>query len=184
MMNNSVTCPFPYFQVQFRIQPTKIRRLVWEHAAPLKVSSKDFSTVQLLPAQMEVGINIHSWCSPWCPWWSPWAWCSSPSWALKGKVLVRERPEGAFELPTEGALERTGTVHTNGNDPYLCNLYLASFGLSGPRCPSAPWLAKTAMRTRKSRNVIFNARKPSSLSESLDVWCVQAVLDGIRMDKV
>ena len=49
-----------------------------------------------------------------------------------------ERPEGTFELPTEGALERTGTVHTNGNDPYLYNLYLASFGLSGPRCPSAP----------------------------------------------
>ena len=48
-----------------------------------------------------------------------------------------------------------GSSRTNGTGPYLCNLYLASFGLSGPRCPSAPWLAKTAMRTRKSRNVIL-----------------------------
>ena len=47
VMNNSVTCPFPFFQVQFRIQPTKIRRSIWGHAAPLKVSSKDVSTVQL-----------------------------------------------------------------------------------------------------------------------------------------
>ena len=57
MMNNSVTCPFPFFQVQFRIQPTKIRRSIWGHAAPLKVSSKDFSTVQLLP---NGGRNQHS----------------------------------------------------------------------------------------------------------------------------
>ena len=47
MMNNSVTCPFPFFQVHFRIQPTKIRRSIWGHAAPLKVSSKDVSKVQL-----------------------------------------------------------------------------------------------------------------------------------------
>ena len=171
MMSNSVTCPIPFFQCSSEFNLQKSGDQFEDTLHHSKSLAKIFQ--QFNYYQMEVGINIHSWCSPWCPWWSPWAWCSSPSWALKGKVLVRDlRSLAAFRFPLRVRAPRP---------PALKGEVLTSWG-----APPAPCIAKakTAMRARKSRNVILKARESITLSESLDVWWVQAELDGMRMDKV
>ena len=115
MMNNSVTCPFPFFQVQFRIQPTKIRRSIWGHAAPLKVSSKDFSTVQLLP---NGGRNQHSFMV------LPMVSMVVPMGMVLLAILSVEE-EGVGEGTSWGSSQAPdwGSSRTNGNGPSKISIW-------------------------------------------------------------